>query len=47
MDKVVGSSAVDPGSIPVSSQLRQKNVVGQEIAYLQFCKFFKISLPND
>ena len=27
--KVVGSSAVDPGSIPGTSQLRQKCVVGQ------------------
>ena len=30
--RVVGGSAVDPGSIPGSSCLRQKSVVGQEIA---------------
>ena len=30
--KVIGSFAVDPGSIPGSFQLRQKSVVGQEIA---------------
>ena len=30
--KVVGSSSVDPGSIPGSLELRQKSVVGQEIA---------------
>ena len=35
MVKVVGSYAVDPGSIPGSSKLRQKSVVGQEIANLQ------------
>ena len=30
--KVVRSSAVDTGSIPDGSKLRQKSVVGQEIA---------------
>ena len=36
MVKVVVSSSVDPGSIPGSSQLRQKSGVGQEIVILQF-----------
>ena len=42
--KVFGSSAVDPGSIPGSSQLRQKGGVEQEIAnfcclkFMIFCK---------
>ena len=30
--KVVGSSVVDPDSIPGSPQLRQKSGIGQEIA---------------
>ena len=30
--KVAGNSAMDVGSIPGSSQLRLKSVVGQEIA---------------
>ena len=36
--KAVGSSAVDPGLIPDSSQLRQKSGVGQEIANFWFFK---------
>ena len=43
--KVVGGSAVDPGLIPGSLQLRQKSGVGQEIAKLCCLKsmnFFKI-----
>ena len=38
---VVGSYAVDPGSIPANLQLRQKSVVGLEIANLQIWEFFK------
>ena len=43
---VAGSSAVDAGSIPGSSQLRQKSVVGQEIANsaLPVFIFFKIEI---
>ena len=39
--KVVGSYAVDPGSIPGSSKLRQKSVVEQQIANLEIWDFFK------
>ena len=44
--KVVGSYAVDPGSIPGSSKLRQKSVVGQEIANLQIWDFLKLEIFN-
>ena len=44
--KVVGSYAVDPGSIPGSSKLRQKSVVGQEIANLQIWDFLKLENFN-
>ena len=39
--KVVETYAKDPGSIPGNLQLRQKSVVGQEIANLQIWRFFK------
>ena len=39
--KVVGSSVVDHGSIPGSLQLRQKSVVGQEIANFAIFLFFE------
>ena len=39
--KVAGSSAVEAGLIPGSSQLRQKSVVGQEIANSAVFLFFK------
>ena len=39
--KVVGSSAIDTGLIPDSSKLRQKSVVGQEIANSAIFLFFK------
>ena len=43
--KVVGSSAVDTGSIPDSSKLRQKSVVGQEIANSAiFFIFYKLEI---
>ena len=40
--KLVGSYTVDPGLIPGSSKLRQKSVVGQEIANLQIWDFLKL-----
>ena len=39
--KVVGSFAVDPGSIPGSLKLRQESVVGQEIVNSVIVLFFK------
>ena len=33
--------AVDLGSIPGNSQVRQKGVVGQKLQILQICGFFK------
>ena len=39
--KVVGSSVVDPGSIPGVSKLRQKSVIGQEIGNSAIFLFFK------
>ena len=44
--KVVGSYAVDTGSIPGSLKLRQKSVVGQEIANLQIWDFLKLENFN-
>ena len=44
--KVVGSYTVDPGSIPGSLKLRQKSVVGREIANLQIWDFLKLEIFN-
>ena len=44
--KVVGSYAVDPGSIPGNSKLRQKSVVGQELQICKFGNFLKLEIFN-
>ena len=40
MVKVVGTKAVDVGLIPGSSQLRQKRVIGQQIANFAILQIF-------